>query len=440
MTRKWRDDGQCGKYYPLPDGTPSECDPHGELPCCNGVRCGNTQLDCNCWGCVDYQYNRVTKKWRDDRRCGKYHPLPDGKPAQCDPDGYSLCCYAHLDGAWDDWCIDNNSTSVAEDCYEYFVDYSVTNIKKWRDDGRCGVSYPLPDGYPSQCNPFGIYPCCNDKNGRCGNKPKHCTCKNCVDFRLILKRRKDKMCENASVYPLWDDTLSLTDEYTKNGQSNLAPIITVSPYISPITAESNFTNLNSNPRRITESNLNSNPRNTESNLNSNKSKHWKYEDNIFKCDNDRCVNYKQLCNGIDDCGDLSDELDCPQHMICKSTINSIYPKFIHPRFKCDGEIDCFDWSDECNDSCGREILGSWILKMTCCFMGIFAMVFNSVSLFHGVSSIIHDCSTENMLITKVLMCLIGSGDFLIGVYLIALFIYDSLVHTEAHIVSINRSG
>ena len=172
------------------------------------------------------------------------------------------------------------------------------------------------------------------------------------------------------------------------------------------------------------------PLTTDINLNSNKSKH--YEDDIFKCDNGRCVNYMQLCNRIDDCGDLSDEIDCPQQIMCKSTINSTNPKFIYALDKCDRKVDCFDWSDECNDSCGREILGSWMLKITCCFMGILAMVFNSVSLFHGVGSIIHDCPTENMLMTKVLMCLIGSGDFLMGVYLIVLFTYDSLVYGSSY--------
>ena len=32
---KWRYDGRCGENYPLPDGTPGQCDPDGENPCCN---------------------------------------------------------------------------------------------------------------------------------------------------------------------------------------------------------------------------------------------------------------------------------------------------------------------------------------------------------------------------------------------------------------------
>ena len=153
----------------------------------------------------------------------------------------------------------------------------------------------------------------------------------------------------------------------------------------------------------------------------------RYEQNIFRCINNRCVDFKQVCNLVNDCGDFSDERGCGNHMICKNK-----EQHIAAEQTCDGIFDCSDLSDECNDSCGREILGSWMLKITCCFMGILAMAFNCISMVHGLASAAHDCPTENMLITKVLMSLIGSGDFLIGVYLIALFIYDSLVYGSSY--------
>ena len=387
-SKKWRDDGRCGGYFPLPDGSPAQCNPHGENPCCNydwfHRECGNSAEHCACSSCVNYtriyedweKSGGENKTWRYDGRCGRDHPLPDGSPAQCDPNGDSPCC---RDDIWFGWCSNKPEDCNCQDC----IDYSVT--EKWIKNGSCGVDYPLRDGRPSECDPFGEYPCCSD-DGRCSNTPDDCTCKNCVDYRLMIKWREDRICDT-------DDERYLD---LKNFPGNPTPH---SDY--PDIAKSKLVR-------------------------------YRYEGNIFKCDNGKCVNYKQLCNRIDDCGDLSDELDCPQHMICENTRNSTNPKFLTPQRECDGKVDCFDWSDECNDSCGREILGSWMLKIICCFIGILAMAFNSVSVVHGASYILHDCSTENMLITKVLMSLIGSGDFLIGVYLIVLFIYDSLVYGSSY--------
>ena len=31
---------------------------------------------------------------------------------------------------------------------------------------------------------------------------------------------------------------------------------------------------------------------------------------MFKCNNDRCIDQELACNGVDECGDLSDELNC----------------------------------------------------------------------------------------------------------------------------------
>ena len=45
---------------------------------------------------------------------------------------------------------------------------------------------------------------------------------------------------------------------------------------------------------------------------------------------------------------------------------------------------------------------------------------------------IKDCATEGMMTSKVLMSLIGLGDFLIGVYLVVLSVYDSIIYGEIY--------
>ncbi|XP_063677730.1 low-density lipoprotein receptor-related protein 2-like [Bolinopsis microptera] len=155
----------------------------------------------------------------------------------------------------------------------------------------------------------------------------------------------------------------------------------------------------------------------------------KYENTHFQCKNKRCVTYNQVCDLVDDCGDMSDEQACTNHMVCKNTQDKINVKehLIAPSQKCDGIFDCFDLSDECNESCGKEILESWYLKLTCWILGISAAVLNIITTIKTASSI-KDSGTGNMVSTRILVCLIGFGDFLIGVYLIVLSVFDSFIH------------
>ena len=60
---RWRFDKKCGLRYPLPDGTPSECDPDSDRPCCNARwTCSDRKNDCLGPGNIDY---RLVKEWRE---------------------------------------------------------------------------------------------------------------------------------------------------------------------------------------------------------------------------------------------------------------------------------------------------------------------------------------------------------------------------------------
>eukprot|EP00921_Rhytidocystis_pertsovi_P005060 GHVQ01008752.1.p1 GENE.GHVQ01008752.1~~GHVQ01008752.1.p1 ORF type:complete len:1208 (+),score=134.28 GHVQ01008752.1:90-3713(+) len=52
-------------------------------------------------------------------------------------------------------------------------------LPPWRDDGRCGASFPGRDGRSGRCNPYGGSPCCS-ASGWCGSGADYCLCRECV--------------------------------------------------------------------------------------------------------------------------------------------------------------------------------------------------------------------------------------------------------------------
>ena len=145
-----------------------------------------------------------------------------------------------------------------------------------------------------------------------------------------------------------------------------------------------------------------------------------YQNNYFVCNNGLCVDYDKVCNVWDDCGDGSDEVNCTNSFHCKDK-QGIIPL----SKKCDSNPDCGDMSDECNSDCSKEIINQPFLKGAAWFIGLMAIISNSVVLFENGTGI-RRCKSADTVTNKLLVNLIGLGDFFVGVYLIGIAAADSV--------------
>ena len=119
----WRADGRCGTRYVLAGGRAGQCDPTargpGRGPCCSKFgHCGDTAAHCKCAGCTDFRRTGVMQ-WREDGRCGRFFPMPASGPAKCDPEAtarngrYGPCCSSS------GWCGESAAHCRCNGCQDF---------------------------------------------------------------------------------------------------------------------------------------------------------------------------------------------------------------------------------------------------------------------------------------------------------------------------------
>lgn len=67
---------------------------------------------------------------------------------------------------------------------------------------------------------------------------------------------------------------------------------------------------------------------------------------FFKCSNERCIFRSEVCDGINDCLDMSDEINCPVSYCTSEQFKCRNGTCIEKSKRCDGIVDCTDYSDE----------------------------------------------------------------------------------------------
>ena len=143
-----------------------------------------------------------------------------------------------------------------------------------------------------------------------------------------------------------------------------------------------------------------------------------YHNRFFLCKNKKCVNLDKVCNLANDCGDGSDETNCTNHFQC------ITSKFYIPHVKkCDGNIDCMDYSDECNQECNKEIIAGAGLKALAWAIGGTAFCLNFVCLWNAIREPWAD--RKSALVNRTFKILINFGDMMTGLYLLLIALVDS---------------
>ena len=140
-----------------------------------------------------------------------------------------------------------------------------------------------------------------------------------------------------------------------------------------------------------------------------------YKSIMFACRNKNCIPFSMVCNLADDCGDGSDEEECVNSFNCMVN-NATAANYIPLSRVCDGKVDCKDATDECNDKCKINIIDTITLELTAWVFGFFAIMFNLIVLVKS-GSYLTSAESVVKLMNKVMILLIASGDFLMGVYL-----------------------
>ena len=148
---------------------------------------------------------------------------------------------------------------------------------------------------------------------------------------------------------------------------------------------------------------------------------------FFICKNSyKCLNFDQVCNLVDDCGDGSDEVFCTNNFQCSQTGH-----YIPKTSKCDGRMNCHDLSDECNEDCASRILNSSMLAIFSWIIGVMAVVENTWVILNSLLYL-KGCKNSIAFVNRYFITMVSFGDLLIGCYLLSTATLDTLIYRDSY--------
>ena len=152
---------------------------------------------------------------------------------------------------------------------------------------------------------------------------------------------------------------------------------------------------------------------------------------LFPCGNGRCVNYSEVCDLINNCGDNSDEKHCNNHFSCDDEKREI----ILASQWCDGIVHCSNSKDECSSECPKQnekrLITSVYLQTFAWFFGVSAIFLNAIVLIRNTMKLYAKTDlVKTKLVVTILISLVAFGDFLLGLYMVLISIENARIHDQ----------
>ena len=152
---------------------------------------------------------------------------------------------------------------------------------------------------------------------------------------------------------------------------------------------------------------------------------WPPYDFMFWCgynNTEERVHISALCDGVVDCKNQADEMNCPlsERFYCDPNVTA---EWVHEDKVCDNEKDCGNGADECGTcpfeafSSSKFLIHSKIILAITSLMGILIIVAN---LKEGYKCWFMHCATKTKAVDRLLLLQVFLYDTLMGVYMLCI--------------------
>uniref|UniRef100_A0A673KHH9 Sortilin-related receptor n=1 Tax=Sinocyclocheilus rhinocerous TaxID=307959 RepID=A0A673KHH9_9TELE len=345
---------QCPSGYQLRNNTCVKTE-HTCLP--NQHRCANGKCISSIWKCDS------------DNDCGDMSDEQDCPTTSCDPAvqfrcvASGSCIPLAFKCDHEDDCGDNSDEEHCEshkcgpgeftcargvcirDAWRCDGD---NDCRDWSDETNCTVGHHTCESSSFQCHTGHCIPqrwvCDGDDDCQDGSDEDPTQCEKCNGF----------LCSNGTCLPASAHCNGVEDCPGGADEQNCGPLCAhYMEFVCRNRAQCLFQSLVCDGTRHCTDGSDEDP--TYAGCSTNPEFEKTCDGYSFQCSNGMCVTLEWKCDGMDDCGDYSDEANCASptdepgcsHYFQYECKNG---RCVPAWWKCDGENDCGDWSDE--SQCG----------------------------------------------------------------------------------------